>query len=59
MGADRASSQQVVEVLKTKAKSRRSQKFSSIFSVTDEQLLREAGTKMICQVLKASMKVQT
>lgn len=59
MREDIASSQQSVAVLNAKTKSRGSQKIATLSAVTDDALLREAGTEEFCQILKASMAVQT
>lgn len=56
---DTASSQQVAAVLKAKTKSRRSQRFETLFPGTEDSHLREAGKEQFHQILRACMTVQT
>lgn len=52
--ADPASSQQLAAVLKDKMYSGRAQNYATIFLGTDHRLLREAGTRQVRKVSRAS-----
>lgn len=59
VGAEIASSQHIVAVLKTSMKSKRAQKFSTIIAATGYLLLRDAGMEQqIRQIRRASKAVQ-
>lgn len=51
--------QQFVAVLKKKMKNQRTQKFATFSSNISDLLLREVGTEYVCEILKASLAVQT
>lgn len=57
--ADFASSQEDVDVLRTKMPAQKANIPASIFAVTNPPLLRDAGTEQFCQVPMASKAVQT
>lgn len=49
----------MVAALKAKTKRQRPQNFTTLYTVTDGSLLREAGIEQVRQVLRAFMAVQT
>lgn len=57
--AGTASSQQIVVLLRTEAKSERLQTIAILFASTDDSFLRKAGVKQVSPIVRAFTAVQT
>lgn len=57
MGADSASPQRAMVVLKMKMESGRSQKLAALFAATDDALLRKTKTEQARPILRAPKAV--